>query len=48
MYRPHVVALRANQKLRVLNSDNTTHNIHHNPPGLRLRRASPARRLPSR
>jgi plastocyanin len=31
MYRPHVLALRANQKLRVLNSDNTTHNIHPMP-----------------
>jgi len=28
MYRPHVVAVRANQKLDVVNSDPTTHNIH--------------------
>jgi plastocyanin len=28
MYRPHVVALQANQKLSVVNSDTTTHNIH--------------------
>ncbi len=28
MYEPHVVALRVNQKLRVVNSDTTSHNIH--------------------
>ena len=28
IYEPHVVALRANQKLKIVNSDNTTHNIH--------------------
>ena len=28
LYEPHVVALRANQKLKMVNSDNTTHNIH--------------------
>lgn len=27
-YRPHVLALQANQKLDVVNSDETTHNIH--------------------
>jgi len=27
-YMPHVVAVRANQKLKMVNSDNTTHNIH--------------------
>ncbi len=30
-YRPHVVALRTNQELKVLNSDSTTHNIHPSP-----------------
>ncbi len=30
-YRPHVLALQANQKLQVVNSDETTHNIHPNP-----------------
>jgi plastocyanin len=28
MYEPHVVPVRANQELKVVNSDNTTHNIH--------------------
>jgi plastocyanin len=27
-YRPHVLAMRAGQKLKVVNSDDTTHNIH--------------------
>ena len=31
MYGPRVIALRANQKLRVVNSDPTTHNIHPMP-----------------
>lgn len=31
LYQPHVVAMRANQKLEVVNSDNTTHNIHPQP-----------------
>jgi plastocyanin len=31
MYLPHVVALQANQKLQVVNSDQTTHNIHPTP-----------------
>ena len=31
MYRPHVLALQANQKLEVVNDDNTTHNIHPTP-----------------
>jgi len=31
MYQPHVVALRANQELKVVNSDGTTHNIHPMP-----------------
>jgi hypothetical protein len=30
-YRPHVIALQANQKLNVVNSDATTHNIHPSP-----------------
>jgi plastocyanin len=30
-YRPHVLALQANQKLDVVNSDQTTHNIHPSP-----------------
>jgi plastocyanin len=28
MYKPHVIAMRANQKLKIVNSDNTLHNIH--------------------
>lgn len=31
LYRPHVIALQANQKLNVVNSDATTHNIHPSP-----------------
>jgi hypothetical protein len=31
MYEPHVLAMRANQKLDVVNADPTTHNIHPNP-----------------
>jgi hypothetical protein len=31
MYQPHVLAMRANQKLDVVNADPTTHNIHPNP-----------------
>lgn len=30
-YKPHVVAMRAGQTLRVINSDHTTHNIHPMP-----------------
>ena len=30
-YKPHVLALQANQKLSVVNSDETTHNIHPTP-----------------
>lgn len=30
-YKPHVVALQTNQKLDVINSDTTTHNIHPMP-----------------
>jgi plastocyanin len=43
MYQPHVVALRANQKLKVVNSDNTTHNIHPIPANNReWNKAEPA------
>lgn len=28
MYEPHVAAVRANQKIKVVNSDSTLHNIH--------------------
>jgi plastocyanin len=31
MYKPHVLALQTNQKLDVVNSDTTTHNIHPSP-----------------
>ena len=31
MYKPHVVALRANQELKIVNADPTTHNIHPAP-----------------
>ena len=31
MYQPHVVAMRANQPLEVLNQDQTSHNIHPTP-----------------
>lgn len=27
-YKPHVIALQANQKISIVNSDSTTHNIH--------------------
>lgn len=30
-YKPHVLAMQANQKLSVVNDDETTHNIHPNP-----------------
>lgn len=30
-YRPHVLALQAGQKLEIVNSDETTHNIHPSP-----------------
>jgi plastocyanin len=47
LYEPHVVAIRANQQLDVVNNDVTTHNIHpqpannrewnkSQPPGLRI------------
>jgi len=31
LYEPHVLALRANQKLQVINSDTCMHNIHPSP-----------------
>ena len=31
IYKPHVMALQANQKISVVNSDATTHNIHPTP-----------------
>lgn len=30
-YKPHVLAMQANQKLQVVNADSTTHNIHPMP-----------------
>jgi plastocyanin len=30
-YKPHVIALQANQKINVVNGDSTTHNIHPTP-----------------
>ncbi len=30
-YQPHVLAIQANQKLNIVNSDETTHNIHPTP-----------------
>ena len=43
MYEPHVLALRANQKLRVVNGDKTTHNIHPMPANNReWNKAEPA------
>jgi plastocyanin len=43
MYEPHVVAMRANQKLKMVNSDNTTHNVHPLPANNReWNKAEPA------
>jgi plastocyanin len=43
MYKPHVLAMRANQKLKVVNSDNTMHNIHPVPAyNLEWNKAEPA------
>lgn len=43
MYQPHVVALRANQKIKMVNSDNTTHNVHPIPANNReWNKAEPA------
>ena len=43
IYEPHVVAMRANQKLKMVNSDNTTHNVHPLPANNReWNKAEPA------
>lgn len=43
IYEPHVVALRANQKVKMVNADNTTHNIHPLPANNReWNKAEPA------
>lgn len=43
VYEPHVVALRANQKVKMVNSDNTTHNVHPIPANNReWNKAEPA------
>jgi plastocyanin len=43
IYQPHVVALRANQKIKVVNSDNLTHNVHPIPANNReWNKAEPA------
>jgi plastocyanin len=43
VYKPHVLAMRANQKLRVVNSDSTMHNIHPMPANnLEWNKAEPA------
>ncbi len=43
IYDPHVVAVRANQKLKMVNSDNTTHNVHPIPANNReWNKAEPA------
>jgi len=42
-YKPHVLAMRANQKLRIMNDDMTTHNIHPVPANNReWNKAEPA------
>ena len=42
-YEPHVLALRANQTLKIMNSDNTMHNIHPMPANNReWNKAQPA------
>jgi plastocyanin len=43
MYQPHVIAVRANQQIRVVNSDSTLHNIHPVPANNReWNKAEPA------
>ena len=43
MYKPHVLALQTNQKLKIVNSDNTLHNIHPIPANNReWNKAEPA------
>jgi plastocyanin len=46
MYQPHVLAVRANQKLDVVNSDSTTHNIHPMPKNNREWNKSQPPRVP--
>jgi plastocyanin len=46
MYQPHVLAVRANQKLDVVNSDITTHNIHPMPKNNREWNKSQPPRVP--
>ena len=42
-YKPHVLAMRANQKLKIMNEDMTTHNIHPVPANNReWNKAEPA------
>jgi plastocyanin len=43
MYQPHVMALRANQVIKMVNDDKTTHNIHPTPANNReWNKAEPA------
>jgi plastocyanin len=43
LYKPHVLALQANQKLKIVNADNTLHNIHPIPANNReWNKAEPA------
>jgi len=43
VYKPHVIAMQANQKLKVVNSDDTLHNIHPVPTNNReWNKAQPA------
>lgn len=46
MYQPHVLAMQANQKLEVVNGDNTTHNIHPMPKNNREWNKSQPPRVP--
>ena len=46
MYQPHVLAMQANQKLDVVNSDSTTHNIHPMPKNNREWNKSQPPRVP--
>jgi plastocyanin len=46
MYQPHVLAMQANQKLDVVNSDGTTHNIHPMPKNNREWNKSQPPRVP--
>jgi plastocyanin len=46
MYQPHVLAMQTNQKLDVVNSDSTTHNIHPMPKNNREWNKSQPPRVP--